>query len=132
MTKARSLVPIERIESRILVIRDHKVMLDKDLAELYQVETRVLNQAVRRNRERFPDDFMFQLSWEETRDLRSRFVTLNENEGRESRSQPVTLKRGRNIKYRPCIRRPFRQGMQGCRALAREASRSLHLSLSDT
>ena len=55
-------VPVELAERRILIIRGHKVMLDNDLAELYRVETRVLNQAVRRNRERFPADFMFQLT----------------------------------------------------------------------
>ena len=54
-----SVVPIERIESRILLVRGHKVLLDADLAALYGVETRVLNQAVKRNRERFPADFMF-------------------------------------------------------------------------
>lgn len=60
-------VPIERIESRILLIRGQKVMLDRDLADLYEVETRALNQAVRRNAERFPSDFMFRLSREEIR-----------------------------------------------------------------
>ena len=77
---------VARIESRILLVRGHKVMLDADLAELYRVETKALNQAVRRNLDRFPDDFMFQLTWEEARD---------------SRSQNVILKRGLNIKYRP-------------------------------
>lgn len=55
-------IPAERINSRILLIRGNKVMLDADLAELYEVETRALNQAVKRNRERFPADFMFQLT----------------------------------------------------------------------
>jgi len=59
------LIPIEIIENKIYLIRGHKVMLDRDLAELYGVETRVLNQAVRRNIERFPEDFMFSLSREE-------------------------------------------------------------------
>ena len=59
-------VPVARIENRILVIRGHKVMIDVDLAEVYGVETRVLNQAVKRNLKRFPTDFMFQLSAEET------------------------------------------------------------------
>ena len=60
-----SVVPIERIESRILLVRGYKVLLDADLAALYGVETRVLNQAVKRNRERFPADFMFRLSAKE-------------------------------------------------------------------
>ena len=58
----KSLVPLERIEKAILLIRGKKVMLDRDLAELYQVPTGVLNQAVKRNRNRFPEDFMFQLT----------------------------------------------------------------------
>ncbi|MHB1546202.1 MAG: ORF6N domain-containing protein [bacterium] len=57
-----SIIPTELIENKIYFIRNKKVMLDKDLAELYDVETRVLNQAVKRNIERFPNDFMFQLS----------------------------------------------------------------------
>ena len=59
------LVPIELIASKIYLIRNMKVMLDRDLAELYDVETRVLNQAVSRNIERFPKDFMFSLTREE-------------------------------------------------------------------
>ena len=58
-------LPIERIASKIYLIRDTKVMLDRDLAELYGVETRVLNQAVSRNMDRFPEDFMFSLNREE-------------------------------------------------------------------
>ena len=57
-----SVIPAGRIESSILVAREQRVLLDRDLAVLYGVETRVLNQAVRRNRERFPADFMFELS----------------------------------------------------------------------
>jgi len=60
---------------RIYFIRDQKVMLDRDLAELYGVETRILNQAVRRNIKRFPDDFMFQLTLKEFESLRSQIVT---------------------------------------------------------
>ena len=59
MTTPKSLIPVERIERRILLIRGHKVMFDSDLAELYGVETKVLNQAVKRNISRFPEDFMF-------------------------------------------------------------------------
>ncbi len=67
------MIPAERIESRIHLIRGQKVLLDRDLAEFYGVETRVLNQAVGRNIERFPDDFMFKLTREEIRNL-SQFV----------------------------------------------------------
>jgi phage regulator Rha-like protein len=83
------LIPIEVIESKIFVFRGYRVMLDRDLAELFGVETRVLNQAVSRNGDRFPDDFMFQLTLKEGKAVRL------------SRSQIVTLKRGQNIKYRP-------------------------------
>ncbi|MEK9150329.1 MAG: ORF6N domain-containing protein [Candidatus Desantisbacteria bacterium] len=70
------LVPIERIEEKILLMRGQKVMLDKDLARLYGVETKVLVQAVKRSIERFPEDFMFQLTKEELGEiLRSQFVT---------------------------------------------------------
>ena len=63
-------MPLESIANRIYLIRDHKVMLDRDLAELYGVATKVLKQAVRRNINRFPEDFMFELSWEEEDSLR--------------------------------------------------------------
>ncbi|MDX9973054.1 MAG: ORF6N domain-containing protein [FCB group bacterium] len=65
----------ERIESRIYLIRGEKVMLDTDLAALYEVEVKAFNQAVKRNIERFPEDFMFQLTPEEAQSLRSHFVT---------------------------------------------------------
>jgi len=65
MAKPKSLVPSEKIEKRIFLLRDQKVMLSIHLAELYQVEPRVLIQAVKRNIERFPMDFMFQLTKEE-------------------------------------------------------------------
>jgi hypothetical protein len=63
------LVPVELVEKKILMIRGEKVILDRDLAELYSVETRVLNQAVTRNRKRFPEDFMFPLTREEIRNI---------------------------------------------------------------
>ena len=69
-------VPSERIISKIYIIRDKKVMLDRDLADLYGVKTKVLNQAVKRNIKRFPEDFMFQLNREEVKAARSQFVTL--------------------------------------------------------
>ena len=65
----KELIPIEIIEKKIYLIRGHKVMLDRDLAELYGVETRVLNQAVRRNSDRFPEDFMFALNRDEIMNL---------------------------------------------------------------
>ena len=74
MHKNVALVPLERIERSILLIRGQKVMLDRDLAQLYGVETRVLNQAVRRNIDRFPEDFMFRLTREEIMRI-SQFVT---------------------------------------------------------
>jgi phage regulator Rha-like protein len=76
----------ERIKKRIHELRGKKVILDADLAELYGVETRALNQAVTRNIERFPEDFMFTLTFEEAR---------------ASRSQNVIMKRGENVKYPP-------------------------------
>ncbi len=69
----------EMIDRRICLIRDQKVMLDSDLAELYQVPTKVFNQAVKRHVDRFPQDFMFHLTNEEAASLRSQFVTLEEN-----------------------------------------------------
>ena len=71
------IVPIERVASKIYSIRHTRVMLDRDLAELYGVETKVLKQAVRRNIKRFPEDFMFELSKEEFTNWRSQFVTSN-------------------------------------------------------
>jgi hypothetical protein len=66
---------VEHIQNMIYGLRGNKVMLDSDLARLYQVETRVLNQAVKRNIERFPDDFMFRLTQEEWESLKSQIVT---------------------------------------------------------
>lgn len=74
MAGSTAVIPAERIERSILLIRGQKVVLDSDLAELYGVETRVLVQAVHRNRERFPSDFMFQLTKEEFDNLRSQSV----------------------------------------------------------
>ncbi len=71
----RAAIPAERIERSILVLRGHKVLLDADLARLYGVETKVLLQALKRNPDRFPKDFMFQLTDQEFRNLRSQFVT---------------------------------------------------------
>jgi phage regulator Rha-like protein len=76
-----SLVPVEFIEKRIFLIRGQKVMLDTDLAELYGVSTKRLNEQVRRNLNRFPLDFMFQLNEEETETLRSQFATSKTGRG---------------------------------------------------
>jgi phage regulator Rha-like protein len=93
------LIPIENIAQKIYFIRGQKVMLDSDLAVFYGIETKVLNQAVKRNIERFSETFMFQLTIEEATSLRSQIGTSKEDES--SRSQIVTLKRGHNIKYQP-------------------------------
>lgn len=75
VAKTKTPVPTERIARAILIVRGYRVMLDADLAELYGVPTKVLLQAVRRNAERFPEDFMFELTNQEFRNLRSQFVT---------------------------------------------------------
>ena len=72
--KELQILPDETIINKIYIIRNKKVMIDRDLAELYGVDTRVLNQTVKRNLKRFPDDFMFQLTDEEFRNLRSQIV----------------------------------------------------------
>jgi hypothetical protein len=73
--------PIERIERSILLLRGHKVLLDADLAALYGVTTKRLKEQVRRNRSRFPEDFMFELTSEEVASLRSQFATSNKGRG---------------------------------------------------
>jgi len=77
----RSLVPIEQIDRSIHVLRGQRVMLDVDLAKLYGIPTKVLNQAVKRNLERFPDDFAFQLTDSEHDNLRSQIVTSSSPHG---------------------------------------------------
>jgi hypothetical protein len=72
-------IPDEVVMSKIYMVRDQKVMLDRDLAELYGVETKVLKQAVRRNMARFPEDFMFEMTKEELENWRSQFVTSKED-----------------------------------------------------
>jgi phage regulator Rha-like protein len=103
MQNSSDLIIQERITRSIYLIRNQKIMMDSDLAEMYEVETKVLNQAVKRNMDRFPEDFMFQLSNEEWEDLQ---VTIEEqNEDHSLRSQIVTLKndRGRHRKYLPYV-----------------------------
>ena len=91
MTPASAVASIDAV---IRVARGHKVILDSDLAKLYGVPAKSLNQAVRRNLERFPSDFMFQLGWKELDALRSQIVTLDG-------SQPERSGRGAHVKYRP-------------------------------
>ncbi|MFH1619315.1 MAG: ORF6N domain-containing protein [bacterium] len=86
-------MPIDKIEQRIYLIRGQKVLLSVHLAELYRVEVRILVQAVKRNIERFPEDFMFQLSQAELDSLRSQFVIL-----KTARKKSL---RGRHVKYPP-------------------------------
>lgn len=87
-------IPYERVVNRIFFIRGKKVMFDKDLAELYGIETKVLNQAVKRNITRFPDDFMFRLNTKEVEILRHNIL----------RSQFVTLRtHGKHTKYAPLV-----------------------------
>ena len=85
-----SIVPIERIEQAILQIRGQKVMLDAELARLYEVATGVLNRAVKRNLDRFPADFMFQLSKHEFDNLKSQFGTSSSWGGRRQRPYAFT------------------------------------------
>lgn len=81
MPTTKSLIPVERIEKLILLIHGQKVMLDADLAELYDVETRILVRNVKRNIDRFPEDFMFQLTKEEAEVLRSQIGMSNKSRG---------------------------------------------------
>jgi len=86
-------ISVEIIATKILIVRGKRVMLDRDLALLYDVPTKRLNEQVRRNRERFPEDFMFQLTKGELDSLRSQNATLNEKESR----------RGKHVKYLPYV-----------------------------
>jgi hypothetical protein len=91
MSDDTSIIPIERVEQSIYLIRGHKVMLDRDLAVLYGVKTKALNQAVKRNADRFPSDFVFRLSDDETKELVTicdRFLTLKHSVGFHVREEP--------------------------------------------
>jgi hypothetical protein len=103
-------VPVELIERRIYVIRGQKVMLDRDLAELYQVETRALVQAVKRNTERFPEDFMFQLTAEEADAMRSQLVIASKT----------------NIRYRPYA---FTEHGVAMLSAVLKSERAVHMSI---
>lgn len=91
---ARALVPAASIERRIYLIRDQKVMLDSDLAQLYQVPTKRLNEAVKRHSGRFPEDFMFQLTEEESGHLRSQSATSKEVRGGRRYRESVFTEQG--------------------------------------
>lgn len=88
--KKDSLLPDELIINKIVLLRDQKVLLDRDLAELYGVETRVLNQAVKRNIKRFPDDFMFQMTKEEMEIWKSQ-VVISESDRMGLRKPPYVF-----------------------------------------
>jgi ORF6N domain len=90
-------IAIEAIASRILVVRTKRVLLDRDLAALYGVEVRAVNQAVKRNPDRFPDDFVFQLKWQEAEFLKSQSVILDDDQ----EPQTSGSKRGTNLKFKP-------------------------------
>jgi len=100
---------IEAIASRIIILRDERVLLDADLAALYGVTTKAINQAVKRNSARFPDDFAFQLNAEEAANLRSQIVTsrhqrVDNNRDVLNRSQTVTgSQRHRDPRFRPWV-----------------------------
>ena len=96
------IIPLEHVQSRILVLRGQRVLIDADLAALYGVTTKRLNEQVKRNARKFPEDFLFQLSAEEAEQLpRLRSQNATSNMPVPSRSQNATLKRGQNIKYLP-------------------------------
>ena len=89
--KSRAAVPVDGIARAIVVLRGHRVLLDKDLAALYGVETKVLVQAIQRNAARFPADFMFQLAAPEWSALRSQIVTLKPGRGRHRKYLPYAF-----------------------------------------
>ena len=126
--KSSAIVPVERVRQVILLLRGQRVIIDADLARLYGVTIKRMKQQVRRNSDRFPEDFMFQLTWEEAESLRmqiasldvpadqtdsrSQIASLNDPSiaqvpqlqgvtGISSRMQIASLNRGRNVKYRP-------------------------------
>ena len=89
-------IPVERIQQSIILIRGKKVMLDADLAQLYGVSTKRLNEQVRRNRDRFPEDFMFQLNAAEVKNLRSHFAPSKKERGGRRYSPYVLRSMGRS------------------------------------
>jgi len=105
---SKKIIPAARIAQSIYLLRGQKVLLDFDLAVLYGVATKVLNQSVKRNRKRFPDDFMFRLTAEEVTILRSQIVTSNLQDAddqlaKQNRSQFVAGSLDhRELRSRPC------------------------------
>ncbi len=99
----KSLIIKSSIKDKIYTIRGVQVILDEDLAELYNVSTKRLNEQVKRNIERFPEKFMFQLTEKEFENLKSQFVTSNEIKGKDIRSQFATLKQQERINLRSQI-----------------------------
>lgn len=91
MKTNESIVPLERIQALILLVRGQKVLLDTHLAALYDVETKALNQAVRRNRDRFPSDFMFQLTVDEVAELNRSHVVTGSQKHRDPRFRPYAF-----------------------------------------
>jgi hypothetical protein len=91
MAKKSAIVSQAEIESAVIEMRSEKVLLDADLARFYRVTTKALNQAVSRNRDRFPDDFMFQLSADEAKALRSQIVTLKTGRGQHRKYLPYAF-----------------------------------------
>lgn len=106
--QAKTLVDLERIQRAVLRVRSENVMLDSDLAALYGVEVKALNQAVRRNKGRFPADFMFQLTRDEARSLRSHTVTLEVGRGRHRKYLP------RAFNFREAKQHQWGAGACGC------------------
>ncbi len=100
--KSQAVLTLDRIESRIMIVRGQKVMLDADLAGLYDVTTKALNQAVKRNSERFPDDFAFQLTAAEAASLRAQ--DIDSQKSISNRSQIVTgSQKHRDPRFRPWV-----------------------------
>ena len=104
---AREAVTLAQVEDRLLTLRDQAVLLDSDVAALYDVETREVNQAIKNNPEKFPEGYIIQLSWEECESSRSKILILNKGElvtncdksGLDSKS--LVSSRGQNLKYPP-------------------------------
>jgi hypothetical protein len=115
----KELIPAAQIAQSIHFLRGQKVMLDFDLAALYGVGAKALNQAVKRNRERFPDDFMFQLTQEETRFLRSQFAVSS---GQAAKTEEIATNRSQfvtgSFKHRETKSRPYAFTEQGVAMLS--------------
>jgi hypothetical protein len=91
VNKINPIIPLERIEKAIFIVRGQKVIFDQELAELYGVQTKALKQAVKRNLDRFPEDFMFELTDSEFRNLRSQIVTSSSEQWGGPRYRPMAF-----------------------------------------